>query len=573
MRTPLPWTPRVVTALLGVLPFVVSCAINAEAPGGAGTESPYKFTFGADSATAKGKPRLVVMVVVDQLRGDLLDRYSSVFTGGFKRLLDEGLVYSNALHDHAGTETAAGHAAIATGVYPARAGIPANAWREGTGADMRPVYHVLDPEEDLVGIRGSTGASPRVLRRTGIADWMIMADPTAKVLSFSAKDRAAVLTGGKNQVGVYWFDAKLGRFVTSTYYRSRNPSWLSRFNEAGMGSYRGDSVWASTVPPEVAHLSAPDTADFEGDGVHTYFPHRFYQELDDPRREDFFLWFEQTPMLDRTTLVLAQVAVSEEGLGQEYGRTDFLSLSLSQTDRVGHAYGPLSREQMDNLLRLDRGLGKFFDFLDNFVGHENYVVGFTSDHGVLTVPERFEGGGLRLTDVHRTSLEKALLNAIEEAGKLGEFDPTKAMANAVSGLPFVGPVYTQTELLVAEVGDTLPVGAADDSLFALFQHSYTPGRAAGLLSTYGVEMWWAEKVLSWNLEQATTHGSPYLYDRWVPLILMGPGIEAGRVDDLVTPMDLAPTLAEMARIPFPDDLNGKPLIRVLDGKPVIQIRD
>jgi predicted AlkP superfamily pyrophosphatase or phosphodiesterase len=509
-------------------------------------------------------PRLVVQIIIDQLRGDLLARYDSLFTGGFRRLLDEGLVYTNALHAHAGTETASGHATIATGVFPGRAGIPANAWREGRGAEMRSVRHVEDSEEELVGLRDRTGASPRVLRRTGLADWILWADPKAIALSFSGKDRAAVLTGGKSQAGVYWFDAKSGRFVTSTYYRSRNPSWLSRFNEAGMASYRGDSVWVSTVAPEFAHLSAPDTADFEADGIHTYFPHRFYDELEDARREDFFYWFEQTPMLDRATLVLAEIAVSEEGVGQVPGRTDFLSLALSQTDRVGHTYGPLSREQMDNLLRLDRNLGRFLHFLDDLVGPEHYVVGFTGDHGVLTVPERLEGGGLRLTDEHRKELESALLMAIEVAGRSGEFDPAKAMAQAVSRLPFVGPVFTQTDLLAAELADSVAIAEPRDSLFALFQNSFTPGRAAGLLSTYGVEMWWAEETLSWNLEQATTHGSPYFYDRWVPLILMGPGVRAGRVDDPVRPMDLAPTLAAWAGISFPDDLDGKTLIEGWD---------
>jgi arylsulfatase A-like enzyme len=215
---------------------------------------------------------------------------------------------------------------------------------------------------------------------------------------------------------------------------------------------------------------------------------------------------------------------------------------------------------MDNLLRLDRNLGRFFDFLDDFVGPEDYVIGFTGDHGVLTVPERSVDGGVRLTDDHRRRLEAALLTAIEAAGMQGEFDPVKAMARAVGELPFVGPVYTQNELLEAAARDSLSGGEPGDTLMALFQHSYTPGRAAGLLSTYGVEMWWAEKTLSWNFEQATTHGSPYLYDRWVPLILMGPGIEADLVDDPVRPMDLAPTLARLAGIAFPVDLDGKPLI-------------
>jgi len=256
-------------------------------------------------------------------------------------------------------------------------------------------------------------------------------------------------------------------------------------------------------------------------------------------------------MLDRATLDVALLAMEEEKVGKKEGRTDFLSISFSQVDRVGHAYGPLSREQMDNLLRLDVLLGELFAVLDGEIGRENYVVGFTSDHGTMSMPERIEGGGLRLSDGDRSELEQSLSAAARQAGFRPELSVAGAMVEAMKDLSFVGPAFTHDDLQRGSLGDPLGV---------LFQHSYTPGRPGGLLSTYGVEMWWKENVLSWGMPVGTTHGSPYHYDRWVPLILMGPGIEAGTVDSLVRPLDLAPTLAGLAGIPFPDDLDGRPLL-------------
>ena len=534
----LPWPGAGLTALL----FLVAGATVAAVPDGASPPS---------LDQSEGPPTLVVFLIVDQLRGDMLARYSSVFSGGIKRLLEEGLNFTNALHDHAQPETSPGHATLSTGVYPARAGIPSNAWREGEGGNLHPVYNVVDPNEGLVGIPGVPGSSPGVLRRTGLADWIVEAEPDSKVVSISAKDRAAVLMAGKSKGEVYWFDSQTGRFVTSTFYRSRNPSWLGRFNEKGMEKFLADSVWLSTVPPEAAFLSAPDTADFEGDGVHTHFPHRYSQEFIDPVPEDFFFWFETTPMLDRATLDIALLAMEEEELGQKEGRTDFLSISFSQVDRVGHEYGPLSREQMDNLLRLDKLLGELFSVLDEDIGRANYLVGFTSDHGIMTMPERIEGGGLRLSDAHKSGLEQSLAVAARSASSKRGLSTSEAMIEVLKELFFVGPAFTHEDL---------QKGVPEDPFSILFQHSYTPGRAGGLLSTYGIEMWWAENTLSWGMPLGTTHGSPFRYDRWVPLILMGPGIDAGTVDRLVHPMDLAPTLAGLAGIPFPDDLDGKPLI-------------
>jgi predicted AlkP superfamily pyrophosphatase or phosphodiesterase len=266
--------------------------------------------------------------------------------------------------------------------------------------------------------------------------------------------------------------------------------------------------------------------------------------------DDFFLWFEGTPMLDDATLRLAKVALVETGAGTEEGRTDFLSISLSQTDRVGHPFGPLSREQMDNLLRLDRILGDFLTFLDEEVGKGNYVMGLSADHGVMTAPERLGQAGTRLTGEDRSLLQQVLNQAAEDASRDPNTSLAASMVKRLADVPFVGPAYTHVAL---ESGEAL------DSIGDLYRHSLVPGRAGGLLSTYGVEMWWTDNTLAWSLATGTTHGGPYLHDRWVPLVLVGPGIDAGVVDVPVRPMDLAPTLALLAGIPFPDDLDGKPL--------------
>ncbi len=506
---------------------------------------------GGEAIDHEEQPRLLVFLVVDQLRGDLLNRYSSVFQGGLKRILDGGLSFTQALHNHAATETAPGHAALSTGVNPGRAGIPSNAWRQGSERDAPPIYNVVDPDYALVGVSGLPGASPSVLRREGLADWVLQADPRAKVVSVSAKDRAAVLMAGKSKGNVFWFNSTVGRFVTSSYYRSRNPSWLTNFNEQVLEKYRSQPVWSSTVPPEVADLSAPDTAAFEGDGVHTFFPHVYKSERIDPDADDFFLWFETTPMLDEATLALARLALKETGSGTAAGRTDFLSVSLSQTDRVGHAFGPLSREQMDNLLRLDRALGEFLDFLDEWVGPEHYVLGLTADHGVMTAPERLQVPGRRLGIEDRSRLESSLGSGVRKAQRNRSNDFAPFLLEAMSDLDFVGPAYSRRELGGGEVGDSIEV---------LFQHSFVPDRPGGLLSPYGVEMWWADHILPWSVPSGTTHGGPFYHDRWVPLILMGPGIRAGEEERPVMPLSLAPTLAWLADIPFPGDLDGEPLI-------------
>jgi Uncharacterized proteins of the AP superfamily len=194
------------------------------------------------------RPNLVVMVLVDQLRADILDHYADVFTGGFKRLRVEGHNYTNATHDHAVTETAPGHADLSTGVYPSRHGIVSDEWFEKRDGKWVRFNNVFDPNVKIVGQPQLNGASPLNLERSGFAEWLTAADSRSIIASVSGKDRGAILPAAHTKAFAYWFDLSVGRFVTSTYYRDADPAWITAFNDNLKQRFGSDTVWQSTVP-------------------------------------------------------------------------------------------------------------------------------------------------------------------------------------------------------------------------------------------------------------------------------------------------------------------------------------
>jgi hypothetical protein len=486
------------------------------------------------------------MVVVDQFREPYLERYGDLFKGGLRRLLDQGRVYTNATHDHANTETAPGHATLSTGVYPMRHGIVANEWAERTATGWAEVSNVGDSTVGIVGQPGQPGVSPRPLLRSGLADWILAADPRSQVASVSGKDRGAVLPAAHAKGHVYWFQSATGRFVTSTYYRDRDPAWADDFTARVLPTYMRDSVWANQTPTGALARTMPDSQPYEGNGVNTFFPHRFSVE---GQPGGFWNWLASTPMLDAVTLDFAETMVRSLGLGRD-DAPDFLNVSLSQTDRVGHAYGPLSREQLDNLLRLDRELGEFFEFLDQTVGAGRWSVGLSADHGALSAPETLPqtgepAVGHRTTAVERAALDTILADAARAATEPGT--PAK-VATALKRLPIVAEVYTHAQLLR---------GTPSDSFALLARRSLYRGRAAAEFSKYGVEVRFVPGLLSGA--RGTSHGTPYWYDRHVPMIFMGAGIKPGRDDTRAATVDFAPTLARLLRLRAPGDLDGRAL--------------
>jgi len=510
--------------------------------------------LGAGVGEPQQRPSLVVMISVDQLRGDLIERYEEAFTGGFRRFLDEGYSFSQASHAHARTHTAPGHATLSTGVFPSRSGIVANAWQQREAGRWRPMYAVEDLDNPILGfenVEALPGRSPKNLLRTGLADWIRAANDDARTLSISSKDRAAITMAGQTRANVYWLLPQLARFITSTYYAQAYPSWVERFNREVMPGIAADRVWDNETPEEFRHLARADSADYEARGLST-FPHISGIETGGGNLQQHNVWAMAQPRADGALLAFARAAMEELELGRRQA-TDYLAISLSVTDYVGHAYGPFSQEQLDNLIRLDRRLGDFFDYLDETVGEGRWVAGLSADHGVVTMPEavqEMEGD----TGAERLSLEvmnERLATALREASAEGgtEEEIAERLARLIEERGIAERAYTHHDITRGEPADSFAV---------LMRNSYYPGRATGTLSPYGVEFRYGEGDLV-SFPTGTTHGSPYWYDRHVPIMLLGAGVGRGSSDVAVYTVDLAPTLASLAGIPAPDDLDGKPI--------------
>ena len=486
------------------------------------------------------QPGLIVLMVVDQLRYDLLERYSDLWVGGFRRLRAEARSYTAATHDHAVTETAPGHATISTGTHPSQHGIVGNGWLEADGTGWRTVENVVDRTVPLVGNDQFAGASPERLRRFGLADWLLQASPRSQIVSIAGKDRAAVLLASRAPGYVYWYNAGVGRFVTSTHYRDSDPGWIEDFNRDRLPGFLADSVWANAVPPEHVGRAGADSVPWEGDGIHVSFPHTRATHATPPG-----VWLASTPTLDQATLDLARTAMEELKLGT--GETlDFLALGLSQTDRVGHAYGPLSLEQLDNLLRLDLALEEFLSALEQHLQGRPLTLVLTADHGVLDAPERLREAGLPGRRLGQSERE-AFAATIRAAGEEG---PQRLAPRLLEGLGDLDWVDASWPL------DAPP----SDSLGTLERHTHFPGRFPGTLERYGVGYRMTPGTLDWGWPRGTTHGSPYHYDRHVPLFFYGTGISGDTIATRTSTTAIAPTLAEWLSIRFPADVDGAPLM-------------
>lgn len=500
-------------------------------------------------------PTLVVYVVVDQLRGDLLERYDSLFTGGFRRLHDDGYRFLSATHDHAKTATAAGHATLSTGVFPSRNGIVNNEWLERAPDGWRSVYSVEDTLTHILGLPALAGRSPKNLLRAGLADWITEADSGAIVVSASRKDRAAVTMSGKTRGHTYWIAENEAQWVTSSFYADAYPDWVERLNLIKMPALFGDSIWEQTVPTSGRERSRPDTSAYEGDGVHSFFPHRFHDEVGDPtRRGALNRWAYGLTAPDAALGEFAKEAVRALGMGRD-PVVDYLGLSFSQADAIGHKYGPLGREQLQNLLQLDQTLGDLMAFLDEEVGAGRWVMALTGDHGTLSIPEYLQEQGQ--TGSRATREDLALLRNTFSAFRDADGDHqalADSLVAALEELPFVADALTVLEL-------TTPPPA--DSFAVLMRNSYHPDRWIGGYGSQGtgVVFRFNEGYYPDATPRGTGHGNPYFYDRHVPLVFFGAGVEPGVSMDPAKTVDIAPTLAALAGIAAPDDLDGQPLFR------------
>ena len=493
----------------------------------------------------------MLFLVIDQGGAEALARYRPLFQGGLARLFAESVDFADAHHDHAMTATAPGHATLATGMYPAHHGIIANYWRDReTGED---VYAVGDEE---------LGRSPRRLLVTALGDWMQATWPQSKVFAAAGKDRAAILSGGRDADGAWWYDWDRGKFETSEYYPPQEPEWLAELH----GRHWPDQFWGQswTPLPEVEAAAAAYGVERLDRGlIPRYFPHPLGGLSLVPDKA-FYGSVGDTPLLDSYLAELAKALITGEQLGQD-AFPDLLALSFSALDIAGHDYGPDSPEFLDTLLRLDRTLGELLDFVDRTVGLDHVVVSLSADHGVLAVPEVLQARG----DTQARRLNAADLACIQAAGAgiteqygdgwwrddfyldIAGLESRGAdvaalereLQQRLQGCSAISRVWTRAELLAGK-----PEGA-DDPLFPLFLHSFHPERSEDLT----IE--WAEKLLP-GLYTEATHGSPYPYDTHVPWLLRLPGAQPKVVAQRVHTVDVAPTLAHLLGVTPPAGLDG-----------------
>lgn len=536
--------PRFAFALILLVSLLSGCQDPGENTHAEGPDAPHR----------PDGPGLLVYIVVDQLRGDLLDRYDTVFTGGLARLRTEGLRFSNATFDHAQTSTAPGHAVASTGTHPHRHGLVGNNWLEEENGDWTSVYALRDLDSPVVGFPDMEGRGPANLDRSTLGEWMQESFPASRVVSLSAKDRAAIAMAGRARGHVYWMEEALGRFVTGAFYGEEYPDWVEAFHEEVLPSIWADTVWNHTIPAWALELSRPDTFRYEGDGVNTYFPHRASREASGSDERDLNRWRGRGPWPDEAVLALARKAVEALELGRGEA-PDLLALALSQVDRVGHDYGPLSREQLDNLLRLDRALGTFLAFLDETLGPDGWALGLTADHGVIELPEARADLGLygrRISPDARDAMVAAAEAAADAAGD-DPVERARAAARAAMETDWVEDAFAFRDLLSSGPADTLQ---------ALFVHSWHETRRLPPLGHLGVGMRTVEGAYSGRYPTGTGHGSPYHFDRHVPFIVRAPGVSPGLEPRRVSIVDLAPTLAALLGVRVPDDLDG---VNVLGG--------
>ncbi len=419
----------------------------------------------------RAPPALVLLIVVDQFRADLLDRYEPFLTGGLRRMLDDGHRFTHARHDHGIANSSPGHATLATGRFPTHNGIVDNSWLELANGEWQPVSAVGDSTSEIVGFPELRNASPRNRLTEGLADWTARADEYARIVAIGQGAHSTNSLAGKTGGHAYWSSPEAGQFVTSTYYRNAYPEWMDRFNSELLPQLLDERAWENTTPAAARDAARPDATPYEADGTHTTFPHVFRDEVspeDASDPEAFYGWFISTPMHDEAILTLAREAVLALALGRR-SSTDYLGINLSSLDDVGHEFGPFSQEQLDAVLRIDRALGGFFEFLDDQVGPRRYLVALSGDHGAATTPEYAEELGVAGRRISRAEIDRLIAAAHELGSPPSEY--SDALANRVAEVAerfdFVADAMTRREL---------EEGEPADSFVALYRRSYRTDR-------------------------------------------------------------------------------------------------
>ncbi len=525
-------------------------------------------------AKAKGeaagtRPRLLLVVSIDQMRYDYLDRFTRLFTGGFRTLLQSSALFENARYRHANCETGPGHAVILSGRHGSHSGMIANTWYD-------PLLHkvvnlVEDPTQLPIGGQGR-GASPASFFGFTLGDMLKQKSPKSKVVGVSLKDRAAILMAGRRADAAYWYETAEGHFITSSYYVRSVPAWLERWNAQRYVDRFAGARWNRLLSDVQLYdrYAGKDAIEGEWDRKDIVFPHVLRGA---PPQKEFYDDFRRTPMADEMTLSVALEAMTAHELGTD-DDTDILAIGFSATDIIGHTYGADSHEMMDQFLRLDLTLQRLFSEVDKRIGLNHTLVVLTADHGSQPLVEVLQSRGLQAKRIHPKQLDTIFAEALEKRfpgakGLISYFDPpnffvneenvrkqnlrledvTTAMVQALRDSGLVDAVYTKADFLKSP-----PSG---DPYFSLFQNSFFEPRSGHVMARMKPFVYVDDRP------GGTGHGTPYEYDRHVPIFFLGPQVKPGHYAEACGPEDIAPTLGRLLGFEYPREYDARLLVEML----------
>lgn len=517
---------------------------------------------------------LVLLVVVDMLKGEVPFQHEARLSGGIRYLMEKGTHYSNAHYQHATTFTAVGHAVIATGAPASEHGLAGNDWADRHSGVQ--IYCVSDPDSEPLADTWSPGTSPKNLTATTFSDEIILSSGgKSRAFGVSIKDRGAILPVGRLGTA-YWYNPGNGDFITSTYYKDELPVWVDEFNQSGAKDIYRDQKWTLLKPWETYTFSHRDDRPFEK-GYYELGP-VLPKRLNNNQDAAYYGGLRFSPAGDELTLEFAKRLMEAEAIGRR-GDIDILSVSLSALDYVGHAWGTHSLEYEDHFLQVDKMLGDFFEYVDRHVGLDRTLIILTSDHGSDDIAEFQQKLGLDTgrhhpeTFLQHANRKMSEITGIEDDIIMAFWNPSlyldleKLSAHGISiydaerylkniMLEIVGIAYaeTRTDLMQGNLPDT--------KIINKLQRSFHPTRSGNVLIIQD-QFWYLYPDAN---QFAAMHGSPYAYDTHVPVIAAGPGISEGKVvHRKIAVDDIAPTITQLLRARRPSGADGYLLHELLSN--------
>jgi arylsulfatase A-like enzyme len=535
-------------------------------------------------------PRLILQITVDQLRGDLPGRFSERFSeGGFRYLMEKGTWYTNAHYQHSNLETIVGHCILATGAFPSANGMVANVWMDRETGTLG--YAVEDGDYEMVGSRGgvdkkteidptqaaarSQGRSPRAILTSSFSDELaVHTAGRGKVFGVSVKDRGAISMAG-HAGKAFWFSKKTGEFVSSTFYYEQYPNWVVEWNQKRLADSYEAKAWGLLQEKSTYVYRETDDRPYESKlpGFGRIFPHPF-----GPRDDKLFYTFlTLSPVGDELTLDFAKTLLINENLGQDEV-TDYLSISYSSTDYVGHMFGIASLEMEDNMLRLDRTLADLLRFVDGEVGLEHTLIVFSADHGAPEAAEYMAQKGMAVGRlIPSTFNTEPVIEALKQRFGIGkelikmyqhpyiyldhQVLREKSLESAEVERAIAKELIKVDGIALAVSSSDLQSGRLPEALIIQqVRRNFHPKRSGDV---YVVQEPYWFLYSTESIPLCTMHGAPWRYDTYVPIMFAGAGVAPQRISRLVHPVDIVSTLSALLGVKPPSGAVGHPLPEVL----------